>query len=231
MSLLPTGSYANPTQPLWVPFGGGGGGGGYPLDASFNSVFINPAGVLNFGNDNSFSNAYMNFYRTADGTSTTSMGMLWAPGTSAPFNDPNKLALTVTGPTGGYDRFAVGQLSAVGLNPYGTSNALNISDIGMAYGPIASPLFSLFTVSSNSWDVTQLTSINGKELSQAGTDTCAGNIVTVSLPRPYADASYAVVVTPFSADTMWVTSNTPSNFEVNTTGSNTSFAWIAMPYT
>lgn len=233
MSLLPTGSYANPTQPLWVPFGGGGGGGGYPADASFNSVTVNASGLLNLSNDAGFNGANVNFFRAPDGTNAAVMAMLWEPGTTAPFNDPAKLALTIAATTNKFDRLIVGEVCAAGRNTYGmVSDCLNLSETGMTYGPPESPNFFLFTVGpSNSWDIDKLNSINGKQLAQAGFGETVGSSTTINLPFPYVDTSYAVVVTPFTAATMYASPISTSNFDVTTSGSNTQFSWIAMPYT
>jgi hypothetical protein len=231
MSLLPTGSYANPTQPLWTPFGGGGGGG-----RNFSTLNINPNGNLNITTDSNFDGGALNFARTSDGSTFTQLQMLWEPGTSNPPSNPALLSLSLVAENGDYDNLVAGSVGVVGPSPYSfaTDNALTLggSPLGMRYGPSATPAFTLFTVnSSNTWDAERLNTINGKQLAQAGVDTTSGSAATVGLPSSYVDDQYAVVVTPFSSDAVWVTSNTPSNFEVNTMGSNVRFSWITMPYT
>lgn len=234
MSVLPVGVYANPTQPLWTPFGGGGGSG-----SNFDTLNINAEGFLNMGNDSNFDGAQLNFYRDPAGSNQSSFQMLWAPGQGAPFNNPDLLYLSLITPSNTYDDLIVGNLRAVGSNNYGAPYALTIGTTtnsnlaGMTWGTYDTPFFTLFSVSPSdtSWDLNAVGTINGKELAQAGTDTTSGSSVVVTLPTAYADSNYAVVVTPFSQETMWVTSNTPSNFEVNTAGSNVAFSWIAMPYT
>jgi hypothetical protein len=229
MSLLPTGTYANPTQPLWTPFGGGGGGG---LDASFNNVSINLGGTLNMSNEAPFSsNAYLNFYRSGDGSDSVSVAMLWRPGTAV-FSNAADLALSLVGPANTYDDLVAGNVVAVGPNLYGTSNALTLGGPtpGLRWGPVASPLFTLFDVVGSNWAISNLATINGKQLAQAGESTTSGPSNIVTIPTPYADTSYAVIVTPYTQETMWATPTTSNTFTVTTAGSNVQYSWMTMPF-
>jgi hypothetical protein len=157
--------------------------------------------------------------------------MLWRPGTAV-FSNAADLVLSAVGPSNLYDELAVGSLIAVGPNVYGTSNALTLggSPAGLRWGPVASPLFTLFDLAGSNWAISNLATLNGKQLAQAGESTTSGSSNIVTIPTPYADTSYAVLVTPYTQETMWATPTTVNTFTVNTAGSNVQYSWMTMPW-
>lgn len=213
-----------PTGPIGPTGPSSGGGGSYPTDASFNTVTINQGGGITLGSSIN-SNTSIDFNRDVSGTLFTNLSMEYMNSSS-----PSNLVIYARDQSFNLDAMMLGEVRVGGLgvlynigDPY-----ISLSGNAMNYNNGSGTATSLMT-----FGVGTIATLNGKGLPQAGTSTTVGSSNVVTLPAAYADASYAVCVTPLTAPSAGMSASVLSSntFSVVTTGSNVNYSWIAMPWT
>lgn len=221
MSLVPGSVFANATTPCFVPAGGGGGGS----NPTFSNVSIVQGGSITMSSSIN-SNTPFDFLRDVSGTLLTEITMDYMNG-----NSPSDLFLNVRDQNSDLDAMLFGEVRVAPLgNNYNTGDPyVSLGMTALNYNSGLGVTKPLLTIGGSG----TITSINEKELPQAGVSVTSGSSNIVTLNYTYLDASYAVCVTPLTDVAAIMTAQpTSSNaFSVVTSGSNVNYSWITIPWT
>lgn len=220
MSLLPGSVFANTTTPCWAPAGGGGGG----VNPAFSNVSIVQGGSITMASSIN-SNTPLDFSRDVSGLTFTEITMDYMNG-----NSPSNLVLNVRDQNSDLDTMLFGEVRAavLGSNYNSGDPYVSLGLTALNYNSGAGVTKPLLTFGTGT-----VTSLNGKELPQAGVSVTVGSSNIVTLNYAYADASYSAVVTPLTdiAAIMTAQPTSSNTFSVVTSGSNVDYSWITIPWT
>lgn len=156
MSLLFTGSYANPNQPLWVPFGGGGGGGS---NLVVDTIAVNQGGNITMGSSAN-TGTFMIWNKDISGTTAAVLQTL--------DDQNNNPFLTLYNEANNYDALFLGNVFAHGtVNTSSANNQIVLGNLSGELG-LASRDYNTGVVTpyldvcgNNLADLKNIQSING----------------------------------------------------------------------